>query len=129
MKTLFSFFAAATFLIPVASAFAGDNGVERGDISISTNDSVPSGVEDRIETTIFANCDLRGASRISTGYVQYDRNDAQASTEYDIQYAVEFPKDGRTVMINVQAVLHLQGSPETAIEIAVFSSPICRNLP
>jgi hypothetical protein len=128
MKTVFSILVAG-ILLSSTFALADSNGVERGDININTNAQIPAGVEDKIETTIFANCDLRGAQRISTGYLQFNRDEDTATNVYQIQYLVEFPAEGRQVTINVEALLHLQGEPGAAVEIKQFKSAICRSFP
>jgi len=122
MKTVFSLL---VFLISTF-ALADSNGVERGDIGIAINGQIPAGVEDKIETTIFSNCDLRGATHIATSYLQTTRGDD--ANVYDIQFLVDFGKD-RSVAINVKAELHIGGAPESAIEIAAFNSAICRSIP
>lgn len=127
MKALLSILAVTLLIAPATRALANDNGVERGDITFSVDQSIPKGVEDRIETTMFESCDFRGASRISTTYFQVTPGDSQNA--YDIQYQVDFPVQARSVAISVHAVLHLQGDPATAIEIQSFQAPICRKIP
>jgi len=130
MKTLFSIIAAVLLVLSAhGNAFAAGNGVERGDITFAANDSIPKGVEDRIETTMFENCDLRGAERISTSYLQSSYDEQLGANVYQIQYAVNLDHGSRLVMIHVTALLHLEGDPGRAIEIRNFSGPICRSIP
>jgi hypothetical protein len=114
----------AFFALPL---LARANGVERGDISIHANESVPNGVEDRLESLMFANCDLRGALKITTSSVDVGRDDPSQYV-YHIQYNVEF-RDDRLVLIDVEAALHFDGGPETSVEVRSFRSPICRSYP
>ncbi len=110
------------------SASADDNGVERGDISIHANDSIPKGVEDQIETTIFDYCNLHGAKGISTSYLQVGTDENDKANNYQVQYNVEF-LDRLPVIITVTAKLHLDPTSDGYVEIKSFESPICRTFP
>jgi len=127
MKAFF-LIAATSILMLASQSYARGNGVERGEISVNADSGIPPGVEDRIETTMFGNCDLRGATQIKTTYVQLGQT--EWSNSYDIQYTVEFP--GRSVVIYVRAILYadyLDARPESALKIEAFDSVICRKIP
>jgi hypothetical protein len=129
MKSVYLIVASLLLIAAGTRAFADGNGVERGDIQINFNAGVPRGVEDQIETTLFAYCDLRGAAAVSTTYLQTSHDDDSNSNKYEVQLAVTF-KDARTVVVNAVALLHLDGAVgDRAIEIREFKSPICRDFP
>lgn len=125
MKAFFPVVAALLTLVSGANAHA--NGVERGDISFSISSDIPKGVEDQIETTMFENCDFRGAVHINTTYLKASQ--ADGATTYDIQYSVDFPKQARQALIYVRASLFYGEAPDSAVKIESFASSICRAFP
>lgn len=125
MKALLPIFAAV--LLAAWASPARANGVERGDVSIHSDNDIPKGVEDEIETTIFENCDLRGAKVISTSYFQLRKLDA--GTVYDIQYTIDFGDENHEVTLYVSALLTFDVDTKSAVQIQRFESSICRKLP
>lgn len=109
-----------------------DNGVERGDVTVTENSSIPEGLEDRLESLIFGNCNLRGASAITTSYLKVSdgRLDGSRANDYQIQYRVDFKNASSPAIISVHALLRLDAaSADNAVELLSLVSPICKSLP
>ncbi|MGZ3653064.1 MAG: hypothetical protein ACXVB9_01455 [Bdellovibrionota bacterium] len=114
-------------------AFAADsgNGVERGDLNVHSSASMPLYLANRLEAMIHDNCDLTGVTSINTTYFQVNDNGLIANptmNDYEIQYAVLYSSEPRTVMINVHARMSLAAANGPAIEILEFYSPICKSI-
>jgi hypothetical protein len=120
------------FAAPLLAHASSDNGVERGTVTVDGNASIPKGLEDRLESLIFGNCDLRGASSITTAYLKVSASSPLASpaNDYEIQYSVAFKDGSAPALITVHALLHLDAAAfENGIELLALSSPICKTLP
>jgi hypothetical protein len=112
-----------SMLIPMFPFTArADNGVERGDVSVNGSASIPKGLEDRLETLIFGNCDLRGAAAINISYLKVSGDDAG---DFQLQYSVVFSDGGPPALISVHALLGTEGG----VQLLNLSSPICKTLP
>jgi hypothetical protein len=107
-----------------------DNGVERGLIDYTSQTQIPNPVKLHLERVMFAQCDLQGASLITTNYLQSftEVNDLGIpATSYLIEFQVSYKNSAELGRISAEVIFFETLAGEERVQLRKLSSPLCNN--
>lgn len=115
---------ALSILAPAASA---GNGVERGDISSSTELGIPKPIQSYVQHIFFENCAVKNLESIKPSFVYQEsqNEESPAPTTYYLEYIAKFVGNRAPVTINIQIEFFPEAQNGVSLKLIELSSEIC----